>query len=93
MMDTSTNVKFTVAVNVDGESKDLSSVVASIVSVMLKPYVDLLAKLVEAGRLSQDERDGLSQQILERQKRFGELLREDLARGGQDTVDRVPPSS
>lgn len=93
MMDTSTNVKFTVAVNVDGESKDLSSVVASIVSVMLKPYVDLLAKLVEAGRLSQDERDGLSQQILERQKRFGELLREDLARSGQDTVDHAPPSS
>ena len=50
-------MKFTVAVNVDGESKDLSSVVASIVSVMLKPYVDLLAKLVEAGR-SEPGREG-----------------------------------
>ena len=78
MTDSPSDVR--IAIDVNTRQNDLTAVVTSIVGVMLEPYNDLLTQMAEDGRLKDEEADRLREQILERGKRLGELVREDLAR-------------
>ena len=81
------DLRFTVSVEIDGQSTDLPTLLASAAKIMVEPCLDLLAKMIEDGRVTKDEKAGLVEQLRERQERFREFLRRDLADSAQDSDD------
>ena len=68
-----------IAIDGDTFDVDLTTAVTSVLKVMVRPYNDLLAQMVEDGRLKPEETDQLRRRIHEQGDRLGELVREDLA--------------
>ena len=78
MMDSTSRLR--IAIDGNTIEVDLTTAVTSVLKVMLRPYNDLLAQMVEDGRLKPEETDQLRRRIHEQGDRLGELVREDLAR-------------
>ena len=77
MMDSTSRLR--IAIDGDTFDVDLTTAVTSVLKVMSRPYNDLLAQMVEDGRLKPEETDQLRRRIHEQGDRLGELVREDLA--------------
>ena len=59
---------------------NITPLATAIVRVMVKPYNDLLAKMLKDGRVTEAEMKQLHERVYEQADRLDELVQEDLAR-------------